>query len=112
MRQLPPPTFHSPACVLQSLPDRELLAASQTLSTIAFTMIAAEGLCDRTTSRLVSRHYGELILIGAATGMSFDLLRDDAKVHAEVARRANATLSRFRLLREMPAQASDLPTAS
>lgn len=80
---------------LETMPDRELIAASETLSALTFSSQALEGLCQNTRARLESRHWVHLVLLSAYTGVAWDHMSNRERVNGELARRANLVLHRY-----------------
>ena len=80
---------------LENMPDRELIAASETLSALTFSSLALDGLCQATRARLESRHWVQLVLLSAYTGVPWIELSNRDKVNGELAFRASLVLRRF-----------------
>jgi hypothetical protein len=89
----------SPALTLETLGDRELVAASETLSKLAFTVRAVDGLSAPTRASFESWHWTDLVLLSAASGVPLSVMTDAPQVHGELSRRAQKVLDRFRVRR-------------
>lgn len=87
----------TPAPCLETLRDRELVAASETLSKLAFTERAVDGLSAPTRASFESWHWTDLVLLSAASGVPLSVMTDAPKVHGELCRRAQQVLDRYRL---------------
>jgi hypothetical protein len=90
----PSPSGHA---TLRSLNDRDLVAASETLSKLAFTKRAVDGLSAPTRASFESWHWADLVVLSAANGLPLSLMTDAQQVHGELCRRARQVLDRFRL---------------
>jgi hypothetical protein len=82
---------------VKNLCDRDLVAASETLSKMAFTARAVDGLSSPTRASFESWNWAELVVLAAANGVPLDEMRNETLVHGELARRAQRVLKRYRL---------------
>ncbi len=82
---------------LETLCDRDLVAASETLSKLAFTVRAVDGLSAPTRASFESWHWTDLLMLSASSGIAMSVITDAPRVHGELSRRAQTVLERFRV---------------
>ncbi len=82
---------------LQTLCDRDLVAASETLSKMASTARAVDGLSAPTRASFESWHWADLVVLSASAGIPLRVMTNEHLVHGELSRRAQHVLNHYRI---------------